>query len=420
MERKRVAVIIVSVVLIIASFLFFNAEVLAFSRTLKIGNQGKDVAELQEMLSKLGFYHSKIDGIYGHITQKAVMNFQRSMGLFPDGVFGKNTIAALNSIIYDASVKRKVMGFAAEDYNGDNRSYYSLLKNSKTLDSVATFSYGLTYSGDLTGTTPYKTIKTAWEKGVKPLVLIHNFNNNQFDKFTAEAVLKSYAKRKRLINNILWIIERDGYAGVNIDIEGISFKNKWNYISFLWELRSALRLKGLELSVSVPAKTWDDPYNGWSGGYDYKQIGQVADFVVIMAYDEHWSGGNPGPTASIQWVKSVINYAVSRIPREKILLGIGAYGYDWSHYKTTNMVPLNQINDLIRINNGWLAWHDYFQQPYYIYWKNGKKHQVWFENEHSVKLKLQLVESYNLGGIAIWRLGFETTAYWQTIKNTLS
>jgi spore germination protein YaaH len=192
------------------------------------------------------------------------------------------------------------------------------------------------------------------------------------------------------------------------------------YSGFLEELKEMFSPYGFLLTVSIPAKTADDIPNNWSGAYDYPRIGEIADLVAIMTYDEHWYGGSTGPIASLPWVEKVINYTVSQMPREKILLGIPAYGYDWSGSGGCQNVFWNKAADLASANGG-AIWHDESSSPYFIYNdKWGDKHEVWFENQTSLELKLDLVNSSGIAGVAIWRLGFEDDKFWRSLDAKLS
>jgi len=136
-----------------------------------------------------------------------------------------------------------------------------------------------------------------------------------------------------------------------------------------------------------------------------------------MTYDEHWIGGNPGPVASKPWVEKVVDYAAGVIPRDKLLLGIGNYGYDWVVGKGGNRsVPAKNMPELARKYGAAIKWDNQSQTPYFNYWKDGQKHVVWFESTDSAALKLDLVKKYDLKGIAVWRLGFESPDFWDMVE----
>ena len=128
-----------------------------------------------------------------------------------------------------------------------------------------------------------------------------------------------------------------------------------------------------------------------------------------------------GPIASIGWVEDVIKYAVSAIEPEKILLGIPSYGYRWASDGSCEPVTPEEVYNIVENNKGEVLWHEDNKAPYYIF-TNAKDitFTTWFENTESISYKLDLVNKYNLGGIALWRLGFEEPEMWKAVEQKLS
>jgi len=314
--------------------------------------------------------------------------------------------------------KRHVLGYYTVDYPRDIRSYSSLEKNADLIDSIATFTVLVDGNGNIVDTTPRNGVKVALDNGIIPLALIHNYRDGGFNKEDAHSLLSSRANRQRLIKNMVSLLQKEGYQGVNIDIENVPPADRHHYTALVREFKETLEPLGYLTTVSIPAKTWDDQKNRWSGAFDYAAIGRYADWVQIMTYDEHWFGGKPGPVASLPWVEKVIKYAVSLIPPEKILLGIATYGYDWS-YSKTRVVTYRSVQNLINKYSIEPKWHNTYGVPYFYYHKDGVKHEVWYENADSARLKLDLVNKYGLMGVGIWRLGYEDGSFWQAVAEWL-
>lgn len=229
-------------------------------------------------------------------------------------------------------------------------------------------------------------------------------------------MLTSATARQNLIDQLLVVMPREGYDGINVDIEGIYPADSDAYINLLRELKAALKPKGYWLTVSIPAKTFHNPRDGWSGGYDYKAIGEVADHILIMTYDQNWMGGTPGPIATLPWVEQVMKYAVSQMPAEKVLMGLATYGYDWGGPRNRALAYPNAMA-LAKQYGATVNWHQEYQVPYFKYQDaQGNQHEVWFEDQNSAKAKLQLIKKYGLAGVGIWRLGFEDSLYWDVLK----
>ncbi|RYD04693.1 hypothetical protein N752_15075 [Desulforamulus aquiferis] len=318
-----------------------------------------------------------------------------------------------------ANTKQKpiVLGYYSKDWYTDKDSYNSLAKNHANLDYIATFAARINSNGGLVvDFPPSEGIELAKSKGVKPLLVVHNIHNGM-DTATAAAVLGNPQKRWQLAQNITSLVKKEGYAGVNIDLEAIPPKNRDDYSKFLWELKGLLQ-PGYLLTAAVPAKTSDQLNNSWSGGYDYREIGRACDYVMLMTYDEHWFGGKPGPIASLPWVQKVLDFAVSQMPSQKVILGLATYGYDWSA-ASTKSVKWNNVDSIIKNTGAQVRWDNKSSSPYFYYWTGTQKHEVWFENKYSLGIKLGFVNSYNLAGVGFWRMGFENDDFWQTINQKL-
>jgi spore germination protein YaaH len=316
----------------------------------------------------------------------------------------------------DPTTSKEVLGFTTYYYNGDKSSLNSMVNNTAVLDSIATVTYSTDGQGNIFGLIPAEQIIYARENNIELLALI----SNNFSGSIGKTLLESSQNRTNLINNILNELENYKYKGVNIDLEGIYASNREHYTTFMSELYNKLNPLGYIVTASVPAKTSDNPNFTWSAAYDYSQISKYTDKIAIMTYDEHYPGGTPGPVASINWVQQVIDYAVTVIPKEKILLGTAAYGYDWSE-NGTKAYGINGIYNLAANNNAEIKWDSVSQTPYFNYTDSlGVYHSVWFENSTSLAYKLDVVNTMDLKGIAIWRLGLEDEDYWTTIKTKLN
>lgn len=215
-------------------------------------------------------------------------------------------------------------------------------------------------------------------------------------------LLSSAQNRQRLINNLRTHAAQFKYDGVNIDLEGVPSQDRDNFTLFLKDLTIAMHQDSRTVSVAVPAKVAG---SSWHPGFDYTGIGSVVDLVVIMAYD--YSFGTPGPSAPVAWVQSVADYAASCIPAKKLLLALGAYGYDWN-LETSKKTTFTQ-SSLDKINTKGTGIKYFFDSsnftPCITYFDgNGDSHKVWYENQTSLSEKLAIAQEKNLAGIAFWQI----------------
>lgn len=214
-------------------------------------------------------------------------------------------------------------------------------------------------------------------------------------------LLSSKENRLRLIGNLVKKVETDKYDGINIDFELIAPSDGGLFTTFLRELRNSLDPQKM-LSVAVSARTGKE---NWPIAYQYDQIGKIADVVVVMAYDYSYSGSSPGPIAPLWWVNEVVIYMQDNIEREKILLGLPTYGYNWAKTGTTAITAekLAHLRKQYQLDD---HFDEKSQSPYYTYNDaEGVFHEIWFENEKSLKPKLDIVKDNNLRGISFWRIG---------------
>lgn len=316
---------------------------------------------------------------------------------------------------------RAVIGYYSEYYPGDKRPYEALKARSGSLTAIAPFSYFLDGSGNLTGVHPTKAVTLAKARGLKVLALVHNHTRSGgFSSGTVHRMLTNPTARGRAVAKLLSLVQTQGYHGVNLDLENIPAKDRHYYTAFVRELAQALRPRGYLVTASVPAKTGDERYNNWSGAFDYAALAPWLDQIMLMTYDEHSSYGKPGPVASLPWVERVVDYARSVIPSRKIVIGLAGYGYDWvvgrTGAKAREFPEIQSLADRFGLTP---RWNESLKVPYLRYYSGGKQRVIWYENNWSAAYKLELVNRYNLGGVALWRLGGEDPRLWPLIEARL-
>lgn len=314
----------------------------------------------------------------------------------------------------------KLLGYYAEDWQGDSRSLSSLRNSLGQVNLIANFQMYVDADGNITTREYPELAAEAAKQGVPVLGLVHNLNANGFDTGIARAILSDPALRAKVEGNIVAVAKIQRLSGINIDIENVPPDQRANYTAFVQELSVLLKAEGMTLTLSIPAKTYDDKVSSWSGAFDYKALGAVADYVIPMAYDEHLPGYAAGPVASTAWVDRVAAFAASQIPPQKVLLGVPAYAYDWLKGSTDGRglsVPGAQKQALAA--GAAIEWDAVNMVPFYNYVGGGQERIVYFENGQSMAPKLDIVRKYGLGGAALWRLGLEDPGIWSVIREKL-
>lgn len=359
--------------------------------------------------------------IYNNRTMIPLRFISENIGLWVQWVPEARVATITDPSYFDKLPSKTVLGFTTNDYVGDNSSYNSLASYYDNINSIATFSYKFDTGGNLQkmDVSQQNTVSLANSKNIKPLVLINNYTYDGFDNDLAHAVLSNASKRAALINNILVTMSQKEYSGVNIDIENLYWSDRPYYTAFVKELKQKLTPYGFLTTLSIPAKTGDAARNEWDGAFDYSELGKYADRILLMTYDEHYFGSDPGPIASAPWVENVLDYATSTMPSNKLLLGIAGYGYDWS--QTGNKaVSFKNIDKIVSDYNAQVIWDAFQESPHFSYSTNGVSHEVWYEDERSISSKLDMVSKYQLGGIGIWRLGYDNENFWSAINSKMN
>ncbi len=301
-----------------------------------------------------------------------------------------------------------LMGYWAK-WGGDPDPMASLDANMSRIDFFSPYWFTLRADGTLSSReTDHDALRTRLQAAGKKVLPLIN-------KVSDDTPLLNPWVRTRAVENIYRLLVEGGYDGVNIDFEGMPPSTRAGLTAFMRELSARLRPAGLLVTMAVPAK-WsaDDSINSFAACFDYAALGEVVDYLVIMTYDQHgpWSG--PGPVAGADWVKKVIEYAVTVVPGEKILLGLAGYGYDWS-YAGCRSIKAADAPGLAARYGATIHWDSTAQVPYFVYYSSGVRHEVWYENSYSVDFKVDMVNRYGLGGVALWSLGQEDMRFWEVI-----
>lgn len=279
------------------------------------------------------------------------------------------------------------------------------------LSWVAAFSYGFTEDGNLINLEDANLIIPATEAGVRPMMVLTpldadgNFNDN-----IAIRVFENPDAQQNLIDNIEANIKNKNMGGVDFDFEYLAADYADDYVELVGRTRGRLRPQGYLTTVALAPKVSTDQPGLLYQGHDYAGMGQAADYCLLMTYEWGYTYGPPLPVSPINSVRRVLDYGVTQIPPEKILMGMSNYGYDWrlpfvqgesKAEKLTNYQALARA-EYYGVD---VQYDEEAQAPFFTYTSpDGSEHIVWFEDERSWRARLALVEEYGLAGISIWNI----------------
>ena len=236
-------------------------------------------------------------------------------------------------------------------------------------------------------------------------------------------VMNSYEKRKEVIEQIVNLCIEYKLDGINLDFENMKKEDKDLYSRFIIELMPRMKELGLVLSVDVTAPDGSDT---WSLCFDRHVIGDVADYIIFMGYDEYGaSSTKAGTTAGLDWVELSLKkfLETEEIESDKIVLAVPLYTRLWTEDSNGNLidqvvVSMKDIDDTIP-SDVERKWDEDLQQYYVEYSEDGNTKKMWIEDLTSLKAKTDLISKYKLGGIASWEKGMETDEVWKLFEEAL-
>lgn len=295
-----------------------------------------------------------------------------------------------------------------------NAPYYSYL---------ALFTYGMTTSGAITPAQDQFGLQSLTQTAAIPTATFANWTQSQFSPYAVHAMLSAPSLRQQYISEVVSIVRAKGYKAVAIDFESLLAEDRETFVQFLRELSAMLQPLQVPIIVCLMPITGHLPYEApIIEGYDYGSIAKVATYVMLMSYNWSWPGGPPGPVASFPLVEDNINYALQRISRQKILLGLVRYGYDWAipyqAGESTGTWPVQAVVEMAMQNQIPIEFDSQSLTPWLGYRDSqGRQHVIWFEDARSLQLKLELVQKYQLAGIAAWELSEDFPQFTQLLTD---
>jgi len=292
----------------------------------------------------------------------------------------------------------------------------------KGLDVVSPTWFSLTdEEGNIDNKADISYVKWAHKNGYRVWALF----DNGFDPDVTSRVLNDTEKREKVIRQLLVYARLYNLDGINIDFENVYHEDRDMLTQFVRELTPILHQQNLVVSMDVTVKSQS---LNWSLCYDRKSLGEIVDYIALMAYDEHWATSPvSGPVASIGWVEEGIKTLLEEVAPSKVLLGLPFYTREWeetvdakgSIMVKSKALSMAQARKRIKENNAKIIWNEETGTYFATYKKGDAVYKLWLEDAKSIELKASLVQKYNLAGTAAWRLGFEEKEVWNVLYNIL-
>ncbi|MEO5678960.1 MAG: glycosyltransferase [Acidimicrobiales bacterium] len=293
---------------------------------------------------------------------------------------------------------REVLGFAATD---EDNTAAGLDRDVSGLTTMAATGVQLArVPGDIDVSPANDAVARAHLAGVAALAVVQNYGTDDFDGPRAQAVLDDRQATERLVQALAEEVRRAQWDGVVLDLEKLVPAARGSYPHFIGAVKAALGDR--RVVVAVPATA--DLHDVDLVPYDLAAIGEAADAVVWMAYDQHDPAGDAGPVAGLPWVKDTLAVALASIPAQKVLLGVSGYGYAWRRPGSADEVTAEQAEALGHARGAHAAF-DSGQVEWHATTADGR--DLWWDDAQAGAERARVAADRGLGGVALWRLGSE-------------
>lgn len=295
-----------------------------------------------------------------------------------------------------------------------NNNLLNLLNKTKGLTTISPTWFSVSSNeGDMTSLASETYVETAHNFGIEVWALIDDFNKD-VDMYK---VLSNTEYREKLINSLIADAIKYNLDGINVDFENITKDCGKHYIQFLRELSVKCRNNGIVLSVDsyVPS--------AYTNYYDREEQGKIVDYVVVMAYDEHYSGSETsGSVSSIGFVSDAVQNILEQVEPERVIIAMPFYTRVWKEKEVNGVTELfseaygmESAMSLFTGNGVTPEWDESTGQYYGEYKVEDVLYRCWFEDERSIEMKLKAITEGKVAGIASWKLGLEKEGIWNVI-----
>lgn len=253
-------------------------------------------------------------------------------------------------------------------------------------------------------------------QGIEVWALVNNLENPDVD---VAAVLNTTSTRDNLVNQLISAALKYDLDGINVDFESLGNDVGDGFIQFIRELSLKCANNGIVLSV--------DNYSpsAYTGLYYRDEQARFADYVVLMAYDEHYNGSEEGSVASIGWVRQGVEATLEEVPADQLILGIPLYTRVWKltpdaeselgYTVSSQAVGMGEVDTRMAVNKANMTWLDDVGQYYTEYEHEGSTYKIWIEEQNSIEEKMKVFQEYDLAGVSFWKIGFEKANIWDAV-----
>lgn len=299
-------------------------------------------------------------------------------------------------------------------------------KNAPHLTYLAPFSYRVNRDGTLNPPPLDNFKQIATENSASLMLVVTNLEGASFSTELGHIILTVQAVQNTLLDNIINTAKAIGFSDVHFDFEFLPPDDREAYNTFLRKAKERLSQENLFVSTALAPKTSATQQGILYEAHDYAAHGEIVDFVVLMTYEWGYSGGPPMAVSPINEVRKVVDFALTQMPANKILLGQNLYGYDWTLPFQQGGPPAQAVSPqraiaIAREQGVAIQYNTTAQAPFYHYTDGqGRQHEVWFEDGRSIQAKFNMIKELNLRGISYWKLGLAFPQNWLLLEDNFN
>lgn len=257
-------------------------------------------------------------------------------------------------------------------------------------------------------------ITWAHQRGKRVWAMVGNRSNQAW----THNMLSNADKRRFVIDQLTQAVKSYKLDGINVDFENVAPKDRKRFTQFIEQLAASLHPLGATLSVDLSPDMGTD----WTEAYEYAELGRIADYIVLMGYDEHWGGSAMGSVSSIPWLRKGLSKLIDQVPADKVIFGLPFYTREWTIAEQglkSDYLSIQQQNAIVRSHDLPLQWDDTLRQYTTMFRQNGQWHHIWLEEGRSLSEKIRLGEQMQVAGYAYWYMGGESADIWASLRNAM-
>ena len=353
-----------------------------------------------------------VDAAKSHVSNRELKAFAKRVKLFRKK--HSNSFCKANKMAEIPGHVKKYLPLRAGFFvNWDMNSAYSLQKNVSKMNMVLPeWSFLNNAKGNVTTKVDIRALNLLRKNKVAIVPMLSNYFNNKWNGDSASIVMKSPKSRRILISQIVNFIEKYSFQGINIDLENLPNGSEDDLLLFSRELKEMLEPKGYLATIDLSVNMRQDMY---------QKLSKYYDFLFLMAYNEHSPEGLPGSVSSLPFVEKSLDVALKNVPSGKVILGLGAYGFDWAKGMPGQKISYQNMVSLAKEHDGHLSFNFLHSDLTLHYYDNkGVEHEAHCNDAIGVFNLMRTAEDYGTGGVALWYLGSEDNRIWNYYNRSLN